>query len=89
MYRSILKVLKKLSFSKLSFKLASVYLFMILPQSSDLFSKSSDMHIKCGANKKQLPMCNKGGQVTKPIMLMKICYKLLFVIQVVLNIFDR
>ena len=39
MYHSILKVLG-LSFSKLSFKLASVY---ILPQSSDLFTKSSDM----------------------------------------------
>ena len=39
---AIVKVLKNvgLSFSKLSFKLAFVY---ILPQSSDLFTKSSDM----------------------------------------------
>ena len=29
---------------------------------------------------------NKGGQVTKPIMVVKICYKLLYVIQVVKKI---
>ena len=39
MYYSVLKVLG-LSFSKLSFKLASVY---ILPLSSDVFTKSSDV----------------------------------------------
>ena len=31
----------------------------------------------------------KGGQVTKPIILVKICYKLLYVIQGVKNIFDK
>ena len=42
MYHSVMKVLKncRVEFSKLSFKLASVY---ILSQSSDLFTKSSDM----------------------------------------------
>ena len=32
---------------------------------------------------------NKGGQVTKPIIVVKICYKLLYVIQVVKKIFDK
>ena len=32
---------------------------------------------------------NKGGQVTKPIIFVKICYKLLYVIQVVKKIFDK
>ena len=31
----------------------------------------------------------KGGQVTKPIILVKICYKLLYVIQGVGNIFGK
>ena len=31
----------------------------------------------------------KGGQVTKPIIVVKICYKLLHVIQVVKKIFDE
>ena len=31
----------------------------------------------------------KGGQVTKPIILMKICYKLLYVIQGVENSFGK
>ena len=31
----------------------------------------------------------KGGQVTKPIILVKICHKLLYVIQVVWNVFNR
>ena len=31
----------------------------------------------------------KGGQLTKPIILVKICYKLLYVIQGVKNIFDK
>ena len=31
----------------------------------------------------------KGGQVTKPIIVVKICYKLLYVIQVVKKIFDK
>ena len=31
----------------------------------------------------------KGGQMTKPIIVMKICYKLLNVIQVVKKIFDK
>ena len=39
---------------------------------------------KCEANQKQ-----KGGQVTKPIILVKICYKLLYVIQGVENIFGK
>ena len=57
MYSSVVKVKKiaGLSFSKLSFKVASVY---ILTQSSDMFTKSSDMSKntvgvkKCKANKK-------------------------------------
>ena len=32
---------------------------------------------------------NKGGQVTKPIIVVKIYYKLLYVIQVVKKIFDK
>ena len=32
-----------------------------------------------------VPKCYKGGQVTKPIILVKICYKLLYVIQGVEN----
>ena len=32
---------------------------------------------------------NKGGQVTKPMIVVKICYKLLYVIQVVKKIFDK
>ena len=32
---------------------------------------------------------NKGGQVTKPIIVVKISYKLLYVIQVVKKIFDK
>ena len=32
---------------------------------------------------------NKGGQVTKPIIVVKICYKLLYIIQVVKKIFDK
>ena len=31
---------------------------------------------------------SKGGQVTKPIIVVKVCYKLLFIIQVVKKIFD-
>ena len=31
----------------------------------------------------------KGGQVTKPIIVVKICLKLLYAIQVVKNIFDK
>ena len=31
----------------------------------------------------------KGGQVTKPIILVKICYKLLYVIQLVENSFGK
>ena len=31
----------------------------------------------------------KGGQVTKPIILVKICYKLLYVIQLIENSFDK
>ena len=31
----------------------------------------------------------KSGQVTKPIIVVKICYKLLYVIQVVKKIFDK
>ena len=57
MYHSVLKVLKKvvgLSFSKLSFKGASVYM---LPQSSDMFTKSSDM-----LNKNTLGVKNVWGQ---------------------------
>ena len=34
-------------------------------------------------------MCEKGGQVTKPIIVVKIRYKLLYVIQVVKKIFDK
>ena len=55
------KKLVGLNFSKLSFKSVSVY---ILPQSSDLFTKSSDMLSKntlgvkkCRANKKQPYLC--------------------------------
>ena len=33
--------------------------------------------------------CYKGGQVTKPIILVKICYKLLYVIQGVENSFGK
>ena len=54
-----------LSFSKLSFKLASVYVY-VLPQSSDLFAKSSDMINKNALGvkiarsiKADLPMCNQ------------------------------
>ena len=59
MYHFVLKVKKNagLSFSKLSFKVTYVY---ILTQSSDMFTKSSDMLNKntldvkkCEANKKQ------------------------------------
>ena len=32
---------------------------------------------------------DKGDQVTKPIIVVKICYKLLYVIQVVKKIFDK
>ena len=55
MYHSVLKVLKNvgLSFSTLSFKLASVY---VLPQSSDLFTKRYA--------KQKHPGCKKGaGQI--------------------------
>ena len=31
----------------------------------------------------------KGGQVTKPIIVVKICYKLLYAIQVAKKIFDN
>ena len=31
----------------------------------------------------------KGGQVTKPIVVVKICYKLLYVIQIAKKIFDK
>ena len=34
-------------------------------------------------------LSEKGGQVTKPIIVVKICYKLLYVIQVVKKIFDK
>ena len=38
----------------------------------------------------QIGMCiEKGGQVTKPIIVVKICYKLLYVIQVVKKVFDK
>ena len=61
----LLKVLKycMVEFLKLSFKLAFVY---ILSQSSDLFTRSSDMYAKqkhlgftkkCEANKKQPYLC--------------------------------
>ena len=59
MYHSVLKVKKNrgLEFLKTTFKVVYVY---ILPQSSDMFTKSSDMLNKntlgvkkCGANKKQ------------------------------------
>ena len=47
---------------------------------------------KCKANQKS-NIANrhvlKGGQVTKPIILVKICYKLLYVIQGVENSFDK
>ena len=33
--------------------------------------------------------CHKGSQVTKPIILVKICYKLLYVIQGVENSFGK
>ena len=33
--------------------------------------------------------CYKGGKVTKPIILVKICYKLLYVIQGVENSFGK
>ena len=36
-----------------------------------------------------VPKCYKGGQVTKPIILVKICYKLLYVIQGVENSFGK
>ena len=53
-----LKTIAGLSFSKISFKVVSVY---ILTQSSDMFTKSSDIYAKqkhpgckkCKANKKQ------------------------------------
>ena len=35
------------------------------------------------------PFCYKGDQVTKPIILVKICYKLLYVIQGVENSFGK
>ena len=68
-----------LSFSELSFKLASIY---ILSQSSDLFTQSSNMLNKntlgvkkCRGNKKQPYLCvtKTFGQVTKPIILVKMC----------------
>ena len=34
-------------------------------------------------------LANKGGQVTKLVMLVKICYTLLYVIQGVKNIIDQ
>ena len=36
-----------------------------------------------------VPKCYKGGQVTKPIILVKICYKLLYIIQGVENSFGK
>ena len=63
MYHSIVsfKKIVVLSFSKLSFKVASVYM---LPQRNDIFTKSSDMLNKntlgvkkCEANKKQPYLC--------------------------------
>ena len=36
-----------------------------------------------------VPKCYKGGQVTKPIVLVKICYKLLYVSQGVKNCFGK
>ena len=36
-----------------------------------------------------VPKCYKGGQVTKAIILVKICYKLLYVIQGVENSFGK
>ena len=36
-----------------------------------------------------VPKCYNGGQVTKPIILVKICYKLLYVIQGVKNSFGK
>ncbi len=36
-----------------------------------------------------VPKCYKGGQMTKPIVLVKICYKLLYVIQGVENSFGK
>ena len=36
-----------------------------------------------------IPNCYKSGQVTKPIILVKICYKLLYVIQGVENSFGK
>ena len=82
MYHSVVKVKKiaVLSFSKLSFKVASAYM---LPQSSNscLQKVYSDM-----LNKNTWGV-NKGGQVTKPIIL--ICYKLLYVIQGVETSFGK
>ena len=37
----------------------------------------------------QIGMCDHFCQVTKPIIVVKICYKLLYVIQVVKKIFDK
>ena len=37
----------------------------------------------------QSEAANKGGQETKPIIVVKICYKLFYVIQVVKKIFDK
>ena len=36
-----------------------------------------------------LVWCEKGGKVIKPIIVVKIYYKLLYVIQIVKNIFDK
>ena len=38
---------------------------------------------------KVLKNLGPGGQVTKPIIVVKICYKLLYVIQVVKKTFDK
>ena len=82
MYHSVMSFKKVvgLSFSKLSFKIASIY---ILTQSSDMFTKSSDMLNKntlgvkkCETNKKQPYLC-----VTKSFDVKKVtcqtCFKLL------------
>ena len=44
----------------------------------------SEAALQTGATKNY-----NGGQVTKPIMVVKICYKLLYVIQVVKKDFDK
>ena len=82
------------------YKLCPCSTSLLLASNNICFQKSGDMLNKntLGVKKVrgqseaalQIGMCDhKGGQVTKPIIVVKICYKLLYIIQVVKKIFDK